>query len=148
MSSYTISDMKTVEQVATTRPYQHTEMRTTRIDNETSPQTYEKRKTIFRAHQIVWFLVGMVEVFLGFRFLLKLLGANLSTFTSLVYAMSSPFASPFLGTLSNSRAGDVVIEWSTLLAMAVYPLLAMGIMKAFQFIKPTTPQEVERKIDK
>lgn len=127
--------MNTVEQVTTT-------------DNETSPKAYEKRKTIFRAYQVVWFFVGLIEVLLAFRVLLKLVGANYSTFTTMIYLLSAPFARPFLGTLDTGVAGEVIVEWSTLLAMAVYPLLAIGIIKLFQFVKPTTPQEVERKIDK
>ena len=62
-----------------------------------SPQKeYQAKKAIFRSYQVIWYLLGVIEVLLGFRVLLKLLGANVqSGFTSFIYSVSSPFALPF-----------------------------------------------------
>jgi hypothetical protein len=115
------------------------------------PQTvYETKKTIFRTYQVVWYVLCVIEVLLAFRFVLKLLASNPSSgFTSLIYLLSDPFAVPFLGVL---RIGVVpttgsVFEWSTLIAMTVYWLLAYGIIQLFQFVKPVTPDEVEETVD-
>jgi hypothetical protein len=43
---------------------------------ETPQKVYEKKKTIFRVNQIIWFILGLIEVLLAFRFVLRLLGAN------------------------------------------------------------------------
>lgn len=113
------------------------------------PQTaYQKKKTIFRTYQIVWYILGFIETVLIFRFLLLMFGANPNSgFADLIYTLSHPFALPFLNLFTSTRGGGIVVEWSTLIAMAVYPLIATGIVKLFQLIKPTTPEEVERAVD-
>jgi hypothetical protein len=114
-----------------------------------SPQkTYETKKAIFRSYQIIWYILGVIEVVLAFRVILKLLGANtFSGFTNFIYAVSGPFALPFAGILRTSVSSDSVFEWSTLIAMAVYAVVAYGIVELFQLVKPTNPEEVEQTVD-
>ncbi|HUD19316.1 MAG TPA: hypothetical protein VMR81_02665 [Patescibacteria group bacterium] len=114
-----------------------------------SPQkTYDTKKAIFRSYQIIWYILGVIEVLLAFRVMLKLLGANtFSGFTSFIYAFSSPFASPFAGILGVTASSNFVFEWSTLIAMAVYAIVAYGIVALFQLVKPTNPGEVEQAVD-
>jgi len=114
-----------------------------------SPQKeYQAKKAIFRSYQVIWYLLGVIEVLLGFRVLLKLLGANVqSGFTSFIYSVSSPFALPFAGILGITGISEMVFEWSTLIAMAVYAILAYGLVALFQLIKPTNPEEVEQNVD-
>ena len=114
-----------------------------------SPQKdYQTKKAIFRTYQVIWYLLGVVEVLLAFRILLKLLGANpYSGFTSFVYAFSNPFALPFSGILGTTVTSDVVLEWSTFIAMAVYAIVAYGMVALFQLIKPTNQGEVEGTVD-
>lgn len=114
-----------------------------------SPQkTYETKKAIFRSYQVIWYIVGVIEVLLAFRVVLKLLGANTySGFTNFIYTLSNPFALPFAGILGTTTSSEMVLEWSTLIAMAVYVVLAYGLCEFLQMIKPTTPQEVEQNVD-
>ena len=114
-----------------------------------SPQkTYDTKKAIFRSYQIIWYILGVIEVLLAFRVVLKLLGANsYSGFTSLIYSISAPFALPFAGILGVTVSSDSVFEWSTLIAMAVYAVIAYGIVALFQMVKPTNPQEVSQTVD-
>lgn len=114
-----------------------------------SPQKeYQTKKAIFRAYQVIWFILGIIEVVLAFRFLLKLLGANpQSGFTSFIYAISSPFALPFAGILGITGISEVTLEWSTLIAMVVYAIVAYGIIALFQLVKPTNPEEVQQAVD-
>jgi hypothetical protein len=87
-------------------------------------------------------------VLLAFRIILKLLGANTySGFTSFIYAISSPFALPFAGILGITGVSGMILEWSTLIAMAVYAILAYGIVAFFQLVKPTNKEEVEQTVD-
>jgi hypothetical protein len=115
-----------------------------------SPQkNYDTKKAIFRSYQIIWYILGVIEVVLAFRVILKFLGANAySGFTSFIYAISAPFALPFAGILRTSVSTNLVFEWSTLIAMAVYAVVAYGIVALFQLVKPTNPQEVAREVDK
>lgn len=114
-----------------------------------SPQkTYETKKAIFRTYQVIWYILGVIEVVLAFRVILKLLGANTgSGFTNFIYAVSNPFALPFAGILGITGISDMTLEWSTLIAMAVYAIVAYGIAALFQLVKPTNPQEVDQTID-
>lgn len=115
------------------------------------PQTvYETKKSIFRTYQVVWYILGVIEVLLAFRVFLRLVGANpASGFATFIYTLSEPFAGPFAGVLRMSIAPQAgsVMEWSTLLAMVVYWIFAYGLVELLQFIKPVTPQEVEQAVD-
>ena len=85
---------------------------------------------------------------LAFRVILKFLGAStFSGFTNFIYAISSPFAVPFSGILRTTVSTNLVFEWSTLIAMAVYAIIAYGIVALFQLVKPTNPEEVEQTVD-
>lgn len=83
---------------------------------------------------IVWFLLGFVEILLGLRFILKLLGANSgNSFVSFIYSISRPFTAPFdsIFGVTTTTAGQTrsVFVPSILVAMAVYALVAWGIAK-------------------
>ncbi|MCR4334579.1 MAG: YggT family protein [Patescibacteria group bacterium] len=111
---------------------------------------YETKKSIFRTYQVVWYFLGVIEVLLGFRIILKIFGADpYSGFANLIYSLSSPFALPFFGVLRISTATTTgsLIEWSTLVGMAVYWIVAYGIVQLIQFVKPVTPDEVEQTVD-
>lgn len=118
------------------------------VATESPQKAYQAKKAIFRSYQIIWYIVGVIEVLLGVRVLLKLLGANtFNGFTDFIYAVSGPFARPFAGILGTSTSSDLVFEWSTLIAMGVYAVVAYGVVELFQLVKPTTPQEVEQAVD-
>ena len=86
------------------------------------------------ATRVVWFIAGVLLVVLGMRFILALLGANPSSgFVSFIYALSYPFVAPFFGAFSYDSSGYLngqsKFELFTLLAMAVYALVAWGVSK-------------------
>jgi len=111
-------------------------------------KNYQKKKVIFRLHQIIWYLVGLIEILLAFRVILKALGANpVSSFVNLIYAISNPLALPFAGIFGTTVAKGSVFEWSTLVAGFVYLLIGFGVVKLMQLIKPTNPQEVHQTVD-
>ena len=114
-----------------------------------SPQKeYQTKKVIFRTYQVIWYILGIIEVILALRILLKLLGAyTQSGFTSFIYAISNPFALPFAGILGVTGVSEMILEWSTLFAMAIYAIVAYGIVAFFQLVKPTNKEEVEQSVD-
>ncbi len=115
------------------------------VRTEHPQKVYEKKKVIFRTYQIVWYALGVVEVLLLFRFMLKALGANpFSGFVSFIYALSDPLAIPFQGILPTVVSGTgPLFEWSTLVAALVYAIIASGIVQLMQLVKPVTPHEVD-----
>lgn len=122
---------------------------TSQLVQTDSPQKeYQTKKVIFRTYQVIWYILGIIEVALAFRFILKILDANIqSGFTSFIYAVSNPFALPFAGILRMTGISGIIVEWSTLIAMAVYAVTAYGIVSLFQLVKPTNPVEVEQTVD-
>lgn len=116
-----------------------------------SAREYTQKKRIFHTYQILWYVLGFIEIVLAFRFVLKLAGANpQSGFADFVYNLSYPFAAPFLGLFSSSTGQGAetiaVIEWSTIVGGIVYVLVVWGIIKLIQIGKPTQPEDVERTI--
>lgn len=137
MNENTVTEIK--ETIKTTTPP---------IKSEPPQQVFNKKKTLFRTYQIIWYLLAVVELLLGFRVALKAFGANpLSGFTSLIYTLSDLFALPFSGILPNTISGASVLEWSTIIAAIVYALLAYGLIHIMQLAKPVTQKEVEQKVD-
>ena len=111
---------------------------------EAPQKVYDKKKTIFRSTQIIWYILGFIEVLLAFRVLLKMLGANSSVgFTSLIYSLTAPLAVPFSGILGVSIEGTSLIEWSTIIAAIVYLCIAWGLVYLLDIIYPITPKDME-----
>ena len=111
---------------------------------EAPQKVYEQKKTIFRFNQIIWYILGFIEVLLAFRFVLKALGANPFTgFTNLIYAVTAPFAVPFSGILGVSIAENSMIEWSTIIAAIVYLCIAWGLVFLLDIVYPITPKDIE-----
>ena len=83
---------------------------------------------------IVYFIFGVLEILLAFRFVLKFAGANPSSgFVDFIYSVSRIFVLPFNGIFHTSLAQGSettsVFEPSTLVALIVYILVAWGIVK-------------------
>ena len=111
---------------------------------EAPQKVYEKKKTIFRFNQIIWYILGFIEVLLAFRFILKALGANQFVgFPNLIYTLTAPLASPFRGILGESVTGNSMIEWSTIIAAIVYLCVAWGLVYLLDIIYPITPKDME-----
>ena len=114
------------------------------MDSYNSPST----KPLYRGTQIVWYIAGLLEALLAFRFLLKLFGANpLAGFTSFIYGITYPFAAPFLSVFKISDVNGSIFEWTTILAMLVYLFIAMAIAKLFVMGKTVSTPEAAVKLD-
>ena len=114
------------------------------MDSFNSPST----KPLYRGTQIVWYILGLVEVLLAFRFVLKLLGANPEAgFSAFIYGVTYVFAAPFLSVFRITQVAGSVVEWTTLLAMAVYWIAAFGIIKLFLMGKTVSTPEAASKLN-
>ena len=114
------------------------------MDSYSSPTT----KPLYRGTQIVWYILGLLEAILAFRFILKLLAANPNAgFSNFIYTISYPFAAPFLNVFRISRVEGNIFEWTTLLAMIVYLLIAWAIVKMFTMSKTVSTPEAAVKLD-
>ena len=114
------------------------------MDSSVAPST----KPIYRGTQIVWYILCIIEALLAFRFILKLLGANPAAgFTKFIYGITYPFAEPFLAVFRRTQVEGSVFEWSTILAMIVYWLLAIAIIRLFLMGKSVSTPEAAVKLE-
>ncbi|OIP73928.1 MAG: YggT family protein [Candidatus Pacebacteria bacterium CG10_big_fil_rev_8_21_14_0_10_36_11] len=87
--------------------------------------------------QILYFFLGVLEVLLVFRFILKLMGASqASSFVQFIYGTSKIFIFPFEGIFRRAVTQGIevsaVIEPANMVAIIVYAVLVWGIVS---FIK-------------
>jgi uncharacterized protein YggT (Ycf19 family) len=142
-------EVTTVSEETPTRVVKTTKQVTPPVQTEHPQRVFQKKKAIFRTHQIIWYILGIVEFLLAFRMTLKALGANpASGFTSLIYALSDPLALPFRGIFGvTATPQGNFFEWSTVVAALVYALIAYGLVELMQIVKPVTKEEVEQTVD-
>jgi uncharacterized membrane protein len=114
---------------------------TTSENNSTPEKEPSKRDaTSYQtAGYLVYFVFGLLDILLAFRFVFKLLGANPSTgFVDFIYSLSAIFVAPFAGIFNTSLAkGDVttsIFEPATLVALIVYAILAWGIVALIRVV--------------
>jgi hypothetical protein len=90
------------------------------------------------AARVIWFICGVIEVLLGFRFVLALLGANpANSFANFIYSASHPFVAPFFSLFGYKlHYGVSRFEIETLVAMLVYAIIAWGLVKLVTIGRP------------
>ena len=89
---------------------------------------HEQRVFSFKATQLIWLGLVLLEALIALRIGLKLIGANPeSLFASFIYGFSTLFLFPFEGLIGSPAAAGVVLELSSLIAMVVYALLAWAL---------------------
>jgi hypothetical protein len=79
---------------------------------------------------IVWLLAGIVLAFIALDFIFHASGANNVGFASFVFSVGTFLAAPFAGIFRTTYAahGNLII-WADVLAMVIYALLAVVIVK-------------------
>ncbi len=87
---------------------------------------------------LVNIFTGLVTLFLGFRFILKLFGANAENdFVSWVYDMSGVLLAPFRGIFPTEVIDhQYVFEFNTLFALMVYAILCILLLTLINTFLP------------
>ena len=89
----------------------------------------------FRTAAVVWLIVGVVDVLIGGRFLLRLFGASTqSGFVNLIYAISTPLIAPFHGIFADSGSKTNIFEPAALVALIVYALVGWGVVVGIRIV--------------
>jgi hypothetical protein len=102
----------------------------------------EQRIFTFKATQLILLLAAILEVLIGLRIVLKLIGANPNNgFAGLLYAFTGLFLFPFTGLINSPTSGGMVLEISSVLAMIIYALLAWAVERIIWviFYRPRMP---------
>ncbi len=87
--------------------------------------------------QSIYWFVGILELLLGFKFLLRLFGANTENqFSRLIYNLCVPLVSPFstLFVSPTSSGGGSILDLNILVAMLVYALLGYLLVSLVTFM--------------
>jgi hypothetical protein len=85
----------------------------------------DQRIFTFKATQLIWLFLGILEVLIALRIGLKLIGANPgSPIVALIYGFTNLFLFPFEGMTATPSAGGMVLEISSFFAMIIYALIA------------------------
>jgi hypothetical protein len=107
----------------------------------------EQRAATFKATQLIWLLLGILEAMLALRFIFKLIGVNpANAFATLLYSVTGFFVAPFASLTGAPAAGRIVLEISTLIAMIVYLLIAWALERIVYviFYRPRGPVSVKQ----
>jgi len=99
----------------------------------------ERRLRLALVTQIIYAILGVLEVLLGLRFALKVIAANeASGFAAFIYGITKPFLAPFTALVGTPKSGGMVFEATTLIAMAVYALFVWIVVRVI-LIAATRP---------
>lgn len=109
----------------------------TTSENNAAPVVNSSEKKASSSQTIeylIYFLFGILEVLLVFRLIFRLTGASMSSrFVEIIYSLTALFILPFEGIFRPAVARGVettaILEPSTLVAIVVYAVVAIGIVK-------------------
>ncbi len=120
------------------------EIRTTQHE-----QGREQRVTAFKATQLIWLLLGLLEAAIALRIVFKLIAVNAANpFAALLYAVTDLFVAPFVSLMGAPTAGGMVLEISSIIAMIVYLLIGWALERIVYvlFYRPRGPVSVRQTI--
>lgn len=90
----------------------------------------DRRYALVRYARLIYFIFGLIEGLIAIRAVLRLLGANPNSgFASFIYGITAPFVAPFKGLFSEPAFGRAELEFSSLVAIIVYALLAYALVR-------------------
>lgn len=118
------------------------EHRTTQVTSSQREPEREQRIFSFKATQLIWLLLGILEALIALRIGLKLVGANPeSLIVSMIYGLTYIFLFPFEGLIASPTSGNYVFELASVFAMLLYALLAWAVERIVWliFYRPRGP---------
>jgi hypothetical protein len=119
-------DQRTTETRTTTVPVEDADDRREVVDTTTVTDGR------ILAQRVIWYIAGFIITLLVLRFVMFMLGANRdSGFVDFIYSISNVFAAPFQGIFPAPVYGQFFFDTASLVAIAVYALVAWGIAKLF-----------------
>lgn len=107
----------------------------------------EQRVATFKATQLIWLLLGLLEAGIALRIVFKLIAVNAANpFAAFLYAVTNIFVAPFASLTGAPAAGGMVLEISSVIAMIVYLLLAWALERIVYvfFYRPRGPVSVRQ----
>ena len=95
----------------------------------------KRRMNVFQVTRLIWTVLAVVEILLGLRFLLRLIGGSAASgFGAFIYGITGLFVAPFTGLLPFWTSGNSILELTTLVAMAIYALVFWGVVRVLSMV--------------
>ncbi|MEJ2759077.1 MAG: YggT family protein [Anaerolineales bacterium] len=117
MTNYTTQETSTADE-------HHHQMEAQQV-SEQDPNLITKKIT-----RAIWIAASILDMLLGFRFILKLFAANPNNpFAQMVYLTTDFLVLPFQSLVGNPTIGNGVFELTTLIAMMVYVFLTWVLIQ-------------------
>lgn len=104
------------------------EIKESEVETIQNTPVQKQRVFTFKATQLIWLFLGILEGLIALRILLKLIAANPgSPIVALIYGFTDLFLFPFAGMTATPAVGGMVLELSSFFAMVIYALIAWAI---------------------
>jgi len=101
-----------------------------RVSTYTDDLYGARRLRAYRVQRAIYLGFGIIEGLIAIRFVLEVLAANPNAgFAQFIYGITTFFMAPFVGLFGTPRLGTSMVEWSALVAIAVYALLAALLVR-------------------
>jgi hypothetical protein len=101
-----------------------------------------QRVFTFKAAELIWLLLGILEGLIAIRIGLKLIGANPgSLIVAMIYGFTNLFLFPFTGMVASPTYGNMELELSSMFAMLIYGLMGWAFERLVWviFYRPRGP---------
>jgi hypothetical protein len=134
--------MKTFAQEPICKEFKMDTEKVSEVQTTSREPERERQIFTFKATQLVWLILGILEALFALRFVLKLIAANeASPIAAFIYGFTNLFLWPFAGLTVTPAAGGMVLEISTLIAMLIYGLLGWAVERIIWviFYRPRGP---------
>ncbi|MDO8881118.1 MAG: YggT family protein [Coriobacteriia bacterium] len=119
------------------------------MDHRSQVHTEVRRPMEAVVSRVVMFVFGVIEVLIAIRFVFTLLGANAEAgFVKFVHDLSGVFMAPFNAIFETQSVSGATFEWSALVAIAVYALIAWGIVALVRAASPRRRAETVERVEK
>jgi hypothetical protein len=109
----------------------------------------EQRIATFKATQIIWLLLGLLEAVIALRVVFKLMGVNAANpFATLLYKVTDLLVAPFASLIGAPASGGMVLEISSIIAMIIYLLIAWALERIVYvlFYRPRGPVSISQSV--
>lgn len=121
---------------------------TTSTDRRSQVHTEVRRPIEAVMSRVVWFVFGVIEVLIAIRFVFKLLGANSEAgFAKAIYGVSDVFMAPFSAIFGAEDVSGATFELSALVAIAIYALIAWGLVSLVSAVSPRRHSETVERVE-
>ncbi len=111
--------------------------------SRTSVTSFSAGDSFDRLSQGIWLVVGVADILLVIRFLLKLLGgSSQASFVRFMYDITQPLVAPFHGLFNTTVSGRSILEPESLVAIAIYSLIGWGIVSVIRLMRKRPAQAV------